>query len=187
MFNALQPGVFSLSGWDLLGMLTLDPAKIAPLLATGDTRWIHRSAYDLMGFAPDAVTSGSGMPRGRSLYGTLPDQLKDANSFASRLRRVLEVRSTYGIASGTQLDVPVVDTPSVLVLVHGLEDGTQHVTVLNFSREIVATTVRSAQLIVGATVVDMSNGEELGVIDLDSSVLVRLGPFKGRSLHIRPA
>ena len=24
MFNALQPGVFALSGWDLVGMLTLD-------------------------------------------------------------------------------------------------------------------------------------------------------------------
>src|SRR3712207_1373895 len=43
MFNAWQPGVFALSGWDLCGMLTLEQSEVAPLLATGDTRWIHRS------------------------------------------------------------------------------------------------------------------------------------------------
>ena len=48
MFNALQPGVFALSGWDLTGMLTVDRELIGHLLATGDTRWIHRGAYDLL-------------------------------------------------------------------------------------------------------------------------------------------
>jgi trehalose synthase len=90
MFNALQPGVFALSGWDLCGMLTLDRNVIAPLLATGDTRWIHRAAYDLMGYDPDAAKSLSGMPRGVSLYGDLPKQLAEPSSFASRLRRILE-------------------------------------------------------------------------------------------------
>jgi hypothetical protein len=31
MFNALQPGVFALSGWDLSGMLTVDAAAVADL------------------------------------------------------------------------------------------------------------------------------------------------------------
>ena len=39
MFNALQPGVFALSGWDLAGMLTMDAADVADLIAEGDTRW----------------------------------------------------------------------------------------------------------------------------------------------------
>src|SRR6478609_6925038 len=37
MFNALQPGVFALSGWDLAGMLTMDAADVADLIAEGDT------------------------------------------------------------------------------------------------------------------------------------------------------
>ena len=45
MFNAWQPGVFALSGWDLCGALTLDPAMLGDLVADGDTRWIHRGAY----------------------------------------------------------------------------------------------------------------------------------------------
>ena len=66
MFNALQPGVFALSGWDMCGMLTLPPADIAELLRGGDTRWIHRAAHDLMGVNPTATKSTAGMPRGRS-------------------------------------------------------------------------------------------------------------------------
>ena len=62
MFNALQPGVFALSGWDLCGMLTLQRSDVSDLLANGDTRWIHRAAYDLMGYRPD---SGESLPRCR--------------------------------------------------------------------------------------------------------------------------
>ena len=83
MFNALQPGVFALSGWDLCGMLTLPPDEVAELLAGGDTRWIHRAAHDLMGVNPTATQSLAGMPRGRSLYGSLPEQLADETSFAA--------------------------------------------------------------------------------------------------------
>ena len=45
MFNAFQPGVFALSGWDLLGMLTLPPDSVSDLLNSGDTRWISRPAH----------------------------------------------------------------------------------------------------------------------------------------------
>ena len=47
MFNALQPGVFALSGWNLVGALPIPPEEIEPLLREGDTRWVHRPAYDL--------------------------------------------------------------------------------------------------------------------------------------------
>ena len=106
MFNALQPGVFALSGWDLTGMLTVDAAEVADLIADGDTRWINRGAHDLRGVNPEATRSEGGMPRGRSLYGTLSEQLADPRSFASRLRRIIDVRRRYGIATATQIDVP---------------------------------------------------------------------------------
>src|SRR5262249_60753223 len=71
MFNAMQPGVFALSGWDLVGALTLPPDSVNTLLADGDTRWINRGAYDLIGANPQVDRSGIGMPRARTLYGTL--------------------------------------------------------------------------------------------------------------------
>ena len=98
MFNAWQPGVFALSGWDLVGALTLDRKQVAALVASGDTRWIRRS-YDLMDYAATASTSK--MPRGKSLYGTLPDQLADPRSFASRLAAILRVRNQFGLATVT--------------------------------------------------------------------------------------
>src|SRR6185295_3988629 len=44
-YNAFQPGVFALSGWDLVGALTLPSAAVRDRLADGDTRWINRGAY----------------------------------------------------------------------------------------------------------------------------------------------
>ena len=87
MFNALQPGVFALSGWDLTGMLTLDAAAVADLIRDGDTRWINRGAHDLIGIENPTQRRWGRLPVGRSLYGTLPEQLHDPGSFASRLAR----------------------------------------------------------------------------------------------------
>ena len=54
-------------------MLTLERSQVAHLISTGDTRWIHRGAYDLMDYTRGEFTSK--MPPGRSLYGSLPAQL----------------------------------------------------------------------------------------------------------------
>src|SRR5437764_3578870 len=83
-YNAWQPGVFALSGWDLVGALTLDARQVADLTCDGDTRWIHRSAYDLMDYRPDATHSNGQMPRATALYGSLPAQLDNPNSFVRR-------------------------------------------------------------------------------------------------------
>src|SRR3712207_9384791 len=99
-----------------------------------------------MDYQPDAKESGSKMPRGASLYGPLPAQLRDPNSFACRLRDILAVRKRYGIATATQVDVPPVSHKAMLVMVHQLEDAEQ-VTVLNFSAEPISGSVISQQLV----------------------------------------
>ncbi len=187
MFNALQPGVFALSGWDLCGMLTLERQKVGWLLNTGDTRWIHRSAYDLMDYRPDAVESQSRMPRGVSLYGSLPEQLADEQSFASRLSKVLTVRRNYKIASAIQLDVPAVSNRSMLVLVHQLEDPDElQVTVLNFSDQVLFGSVRSEYLTPGSMVVDMFSEQVFSEVDDLKTFSVALGGHQGLSLLVRP-
>ena len=69
--------VFPLSGWDLFEAFTLDRRQVADLIGDGDTPWIHRPAYDLMDYRPEATESTGEMPRGRALYGPLPAQLDD--------------------------------------------------------------------------------------------------------------
>jgi trehalose synthase len=185
-FNALQPGVFALSGWDLCGMLTLDRQQVEPLLESGDTRWIHRAAYDLMGNGGES--SMTGVPRGRSLYGNLPSQLADPESFVSQLRRLLEIRERYGIATATQVDVPAVSHRSMLVMIHNLSDGLrQQITVLNFAGEEVAGSVRSEHLPTGAEVRDMFSDNVIGEVDDLHSFSVTMRPYEAMSLLVTPA
>jgi trehalose synthase len=186
MYNALQPGVFALSGWDLTGMLTIDAEKVAELIVDGDTRWINRGAHDLMGVNPEAEGSEGGLPRARSLYGTLPEQLGDPASFASRLRKVITVRGRFGIAMGAQLDVPPVSHKALLVMVNRLEDGRLQVAVLNFGEETVTGTVRSDHLPAGATVIDMFTNEQVAVVDDLRSFALELEPYRGVSLLVAP-
>ncbi len=192
-FNAWQPGVFALSGWDLLGALTLPQEEVAELIAEGDTRWVERGAHDLLGLAPEAERSASGMPRARSLYGPLPEQLKDADSFASRLGELLRIRSRSGIASARQVDVPDVAHPGLLVLVHELETLDDYglpqvqLTVLNMSSEDVDGTVRSDALPKGAAVVDAADDQEIGTVDNLRSFPLSIGAYGAKFFVLRRA
>jgi len=162
-------------------MLTLDRKLVARLLADGDTRWIHRAAYDLMDYRPHTHESLSKMPRGVSLYGSLPEQLQDSSSFARRLAEILSVRKRYGIAASVQLDVPQVSNKAMLVMVHQLTDAEQ-VTVLNFSAQPISGSVHSEHLVPGSVLVDMFTDQEIGEVDDLRTFAVSLGPHEGKSL-----
>lgn len=184
MFNALQPGVFALSGWDMCGMLTLPAADVEALLHGGDTRWIHRAAHDLMGHNPTATRSIAGMPRGRSLYGSIPEQLVDETSFLRQLQAILRVRKHYEIATSRQVDIPEVSHRGMLVLVHELANGDHQLTVLNFANEDIAGTVRSKALPPGASVSDMFTGKALATVDDLHSFAIEMPAHHGMSLLV---
>jgi len=191
-YNAWQPGVFALSGWDLVGMLTIPSDEVSDLLAAGDTRWIERGAHDLLDVDPQATRSAAGMPRGRALYGPLPAQLEDADSFASRLAGILDLRREYGIATASQVDIPEVAHAGMLVLVHRLDDGDAEadapiqVTVLNFSAEPTEGTVRSERLVPDSEVVDAASGQIVGRVDDLRSFSVALPAYGAMFLMLRP-
>jgi trehalose synthase len=188
MFNALQPGVFALSGWDLCGMLTLPTDQISELLRGGDTRWIHRAAHDLMGVNPEAKHSSAGMPRGTSLYGSIPDQLADETSFLRQLQAILRVRTHFGIATSRQIDIPEVSHRGMLVMVHQLDDPHQlQLTVLNFANEDIAGTVRSEHLPAQAVVSDMFSGKEIAHVDDLHSFPVEMPAHHGMCLLVEAA
>lgn len=183
-YNALQPGVFALSGWDMVGMTTLDMDQVGELTSQGDTRWINRGAHDLMGTNTDATVSSSGMPRARSLYGPLPEQLKDDQSFARQLQKMLKVREDWGIATSVLLDVPDVSHRGLLVMVHRLSSGQIQVTVLNFSDESITGSVNSTFLEPGAQVRDLFGDEVVSQVDDLHSFFIELGAFEGTALLI---
>ena len=126
MYNAFQPGVFALSGWDLVGALPLPHEAVAALMADGDTRWIERGAYDLVNVRPDATASQAGLPKAPTLYGPIDEQLKRPDSFASQLQKLLAVRQTSGLYASRQILVPEVRSAGLLIMVHELPRWQRH-------------------------------------------------------------
>src|SRR5262249_56487294 len=186
MFNAMQPGVFALSGWDLVGALTLPAEAVKSLLADGDTRWINRGSYDLIGANPSADRSNAELPRARALYGTLPDQLERPGSFASQLKKMLRARSAYRINESEQIEIPTVKARGLVVMVHRLPEarGTQ-VTALNFARTAVRETVTIKGARAGAEVGDLGEEKVTGKVDEAGRLPLALGPHEGRALLIK--
>ncbi|MGD8214411.1 maltose alpha-D-glucosyltransferase [Aestuariimicrobium sp. Y1814] len=183
-YNAWQPGVFALSGWDLVGALPLPHEQVAHLTSSGDTRWIERGAYDVMGVAPEATASSSGLPRARSLYGPLSEQLKKDTSFASRLTEVLKVRKRHRLDSATLVDVPEVGHKALLVLVNELETGTIQITALNFGAEKLEARIQS-DLLPAGRVFDLSTRRKVGTVDDLQGFNLELPAFAGFALVIR--
>lgn len=185
MFNAWQPGVLALSGWDLSGSLPLPASAVSHLLQKGDTRWINRGAYDLMDINSSAQFSVAGLPKTRSLYGSLPTQLKDKGSFASKLQSIIAIRNEYGIATARQVDIPKCTHSAMLVMVHQLNYGDQQVTALNFSNQEIIGSVASDWLKPGATVFDVKTKDQLGRVDYDNALVIKLKAYEGRFLLIK--
>ncbi len=184
MYNAFQPGVFALSGWDLVGALPLPPSAVGDMMADGDTRWVQRGAYDLLNANPEAVTSRDGMPKCRALYGSLEDQLKDPDSFATQLKHLLAVRHAYGIASSHQIAIPDVASAGLLIMVHELPDGRgTQITALNFGATPVEEDVSIPNLPQGP-VVDMLHEALMEDISEEGKLTVRLSPYEGQSIRI---
>jgi trehalose synthase len=183
MFNALQPGVFAISGWDLVGSLTLPKTLVADLLNDGDTRWINRGAYDLLGQNSATDKSKAGMPKAQSLYGSLAEQLADPDSFVHKLRTLLAIRKQYGIAVAKQLDIPNTSHTGTMSMLHALpQDNHYQMTVLNFTNTKAKTTIRSSKLPTDYFITNMFTQSNLGRINKKGRITLELGPYEGISL-----
>ncbi len=182
-FNAWQPGVFALSGWDLAGTLTLKADQVRELVSEGDTRWINRGSYDLMGDSPNVKQSSAGMPKATSLYGPLPEQLKNPGSFASQLKLLLAHRERLQLAVSKQLDIPDVSHKSSLAMLHKLPDGRLQVTLLNFSNETITTQVRSDHMAAAGKITDFVTNVDAAEYSNNMFELT-LEPYEGRLLLV---
>ncbi|ETK14290.1 maltose alpha-D-glucosyltransferase [Pseudomonas sp. FH1] len=184
MYNAMQPGVFALSGWDLVGALPLAAEEVEHLMQDGDTRWIHRGAYDLVDLNPDAALSAGHMPRSKSLYGSLNSQLQDPESFSSQLQKILAVRRAYDIAASRQILVPEVENSALLVMVHELPagKGTQ-ITALNFGATPIIETLHLSDIAAGM-VVDIINERVEGDLTAEGEFTITLDAYEGLALRV---
>jgi trehalose synthase len=191
MFNAWQPGAFALSGWDLVGALPLTLDQVAPMMEDGDVRWIHRGGHDLLGVAPEATASAAGIPKARALYGPIGDQLESPDSFVSQLQSILKVRNETYLPYATQIDIPEVAHPGMLVMVNRLDggwispdDSDMQLTVLNFTDQPIEGTVHSDHLEPRMRVYDAVAGEDIARVDDLRSFAVSMEPYSGLFLIV---
>jgi maltose alpha-D-glucosyltransferase/alpha-amylase len=189
--NALQPGVFSLSAWDLVGALPVPEEAVKDRVKDGDYRWVNRGGVDLTGANAAADKSVWGLPRAACLYGPLPDQLRDPDSFASRLRRVLAARRAYRVAEGELVAVPEPHNRAVCLLVLRLPDRPLAVTALNFGRRPAAEELDLSRLagvdaaqLRGRPVTDILAGTNLGPVPDSGRLSIRLDALAGTTLVI---
>ncbi|MFL6601875.1 MAG: maltose alpha-D-glucosyltransferase [Steroidobacteraceae bacterium] len=184
-YNAFQPGVFALSGWDLVGALTLPAAAVQDRLADGDTRWVNRGAYDLIGSNPKAMRSAAGLPLAVALYGPLPKQLKTQDSFASQLARMLKVRADMQLYAARLLDIPAVQANGLLVLVHKLPVSADlEVTAINFGSAPVDESVVIRGTPQNSSAIDVLDPKAPLAISADGHLQLRLQALEGKALRI---
>ena len=143
MYNAFLPGVFAISGWDLVGALPLPVDSIKELVKDGDYRWINRGAYDLMDVNSKAKLSNTKLPKATSLYGSLPEQLKKPGSFVSQLKNILALRKKYQVHIGQVIDIPVTKDKGLFIMINKLPDNQGFlVTALNFGQKKIMENVK---------------------------------------------
>jgi trehalose synthase len=184
-YNAFQPGIFALSGWDLVGALTLPAESVRERMADGDARWINRGAYDLLGAVPEAERSAAGLPRAAALYGPLPAQLADPASFASQLAKMLTLRAELKLHAARQTEVPEVRARGLLVMVHELPEGRgTQLSAINFGREPVDESVAVRGLAAGARVSELPGGAAAEPVGEGGRVHIRLASLEGKALLV---
>lgn len=193
--NAMIPGVFSFSEWDAVGALPL-PLESIPenLTAGGDVRWVNRGGVDLMGTSSQTTTAIFGLPEMQTLYGPLPEQLDDPNSFMSQLKAMFSAREEYGIKDATMNAVPPVADPGLAVLVMTLPDSQSlAITALNYGRlrTIVPVDLTlippgyAAEDLAGLEAVDAITGESAGTVSTTGTLEIAIEGIQGRTIVVK--
>jgi maltose alpha-D-glucosyltransferase/alpha-amylase len=161
--SAMQPGVFAISQWDLVGALPLDRSLESDRISEGDYRWLNRGAVDLMGSSESDMTA-FGLPEAQHLYPPLPEQLDDPNSFARRVADIVSSRKNYMISDATLTAAPDLEDQSTIALVLRLapEVGGVGVTVANYAREAAEVTVDLSPALSGS---DGVSGTPTAIVD----------------------
>jgi trehalose synthase len=191
--NSMQPGVFAISAWDLVGALPISKESVADRTQDGDFRWINRGGVDLLGANPTDDKSSYGLPKAQTLYGPLPEQLKSPDSFASQVKRMLTARKQNRIAEAKMLAVPPVGDRGVCVLVMGLPNSQGvAVTALNYGRNESSVDVDLNNLpgisvgsIKGKMAHDIVANQDTGIVSDAGHLTVKLDALSGRTIVIK--
>ena len=129
-----------------------------------------------------------------ALYGSLPDQLKDPNSFASQITKMLAARKQHRIAEAQMLAVPPVGDPAVCVLVMRLPDSQNlAITALNYGRGRTSVDVDLTQVppgipassLAGSTAQDIIANQAAGTVSGSGHLTIDLDNLSGKTVVVQ--
>jgi hypothetical protein len=124
------------------------------------------------------------LPKARSLYGPISTQLQNSTSFATQLRNMLRVRRQYKLYNAHQIDIPDVQSPGLLVMLHELpEEMGKQVTAINFGADPIDETVALRHVGPGRFMnmfTDQFEGDLIG----QGVIRVQLGSYEWKSYLI---
>ena len=183
----MQPGIFALSGWDLVGAYPLSVEEAKELINKDlDNRWINRGAYDLLGENSEATRSPFGIPKAKTLYGSLPYQLNDPHSFVSQLKKYLRVRKIYKIPFAQISRVVHFDHPSLFGILYTLPQ-TNHLVLcaMNFGTNPVSEKIKFSLFQKTNAINLMEEKSEKKEVS-SKKFLVKLNGLEGKVILFRP-
>lgn len=132
-YLAMQPGLLMLPAQDLVG--TVSPAW-DERLASAQHDFASKNGVALMQNTRDIPISNEGIVQNPALYAPLDVQTLDKGSFLSQLGDILALRRELGVAGGKLTRLVSTQAPGVVALVTVLPDGSDLLTIVNFSRSV---------------------------------------------------
>jgi len=105
-YNMMQPGVFQVSAWDLVGAVHRSSPKTQEYLSDGDLRWLCRSGVELLKSVnnhEDAHTE-NGIAKCYSVFESIEQQLLDKESFINSLIGLLKIRESSNISNAEAIE-----------------------------------------------------------------------------------
>jgi hypothetical protein len=144
---------------------------------------------------PSATTSAVlQLPKAPTLYGPLPAQLQNPNSFASQIKQMLAARKKYGVDQATMNAVPPTGNQAVCVLAMTLPNSTNiAITALNYGRSSTSIQVDLTQIppgipapqVAGQTALDIISDQNAGTVSSAGTISIDLDSLAGRTLVIQ--
>jgi hypothetical protein len=122
-----------------------------------------------------------------TLYGPLPRQLEDRDSFTSRLARILKARAQLHLSTARLLDLPPVRARGLFVVVHQLPDSADiEVTAINFADRPVSESVPLPAAPPGSKGTDALDSQAATLeVSPDGTLPLVLQGYEGKALRIK--
>ncbi len=177
-FSALQPGVFSISMWDLVGALPLCKKKDSLSSEIG------KGAISLLPKEGDIFYSST--MNVATLYAPLSLQQKDKNSFLQKLKAILKVRKGYHFERASFLGPVKTENPLLFAYLLKLP-STDYLSliIINFSEKEEKELLALPQL-QNVSVIDLFSRKAEKKEPKETSFCLKIPPYEGRAFLLFP-